>query len=92
MPYITQEDRIPLDEALNLMIGLAPALTAGQLNYCLTRIVQAWTVGGDGQLSSYLRLATAIGVLETCKLEFYRRLGVPYENQKIAENGDVMPE
>jgi len=30
-----------------------------------------------------------IGALEACKLEFYRRAVVPYEDKKIKENGDV---
>jgi hypothetical protein len=31
----------------------------------------------------------AIGALECCKLEFYRRVAVPYEDRKIKSNGDV---
>lgn len=30
-----------------------------------------------------------LGALEGSKLEFYRRIAVPYENVKLAENGDV---
>jgi len=30
-----------------------------------------------------------IGALEAAKLEFYRRQVAPYEDSKIAENGDV---
>ena len=30
-----------------------------------------------------------MGVLECCKLEFYRRVAAPYEDIKIEENGDV---
>jgi hypothetical protein len=31
----------------------------------------------------------AIGVLECAKLELYRRVAAPYEDEKIAESGDV---
>jgi len=31
----------------------------------------------------------AIGALECAKLELYRRVAAPYEDTKIAENGDV---
>jgi hypothetical protein len=31
-----------------------------------------------------------IGALEAAKLEFYRRQVAPYEDGKIAENGDVV--
>lgn len=37
----------------------------------------------------YDSLNAVIGVLECAKQEFYRRAAVPYENQKITENGDV---
>jgi len=30
-----------------------------------------------------------IGALECAKLELYRRVAAPYEDDKIAENGDV---
>jgi hypothetical protein len=33
--------------------------------------------------------ADIAGALECCKLEFYRRVAVPYEDQKIKSNGDV---
>jgi hypothetical protein len=31
----------------------------------------------------------AVGAIECCKLEFYRRVAVPYEERKIKTNGDV---
>lgn len=31
------------------------------------------------------------GAIECAKLEFYRRVAAPYEDKKIAENGDVYP-
>lgn len=31
-----------------------------------------------------------IGALEAAKLEYYRRHVAPYEDRKIAENGDVL--
>lgn len=31
----------------------------------------------------------ALGALECCKLEFYRRVAAPYEDSKIISNGDV---
>lgn len=38
---------------------------------------------------SYADINEAIGALECAKLELYRRIAVPYENRKLAENGDV---
>ena len=37
----------------------------------------------------YAALAEAVGVIETAKLELYRRVAAPYEDDKIVENGDV---
>jgi hypothetical protein len=37
----------------------------------------------------YAHLNEVIGALECAKLELYRRIAVPYEDQKITESGDV---
>ena len=37
----------------------------------------------------YSKINALIGVLECAKLELYRRVAAPYENDKIDENGDV---
>ncbi len=64
---------------------------AGELNFAITKLlVQYWqdacrtTVGG-----SYQAINDILGALEGAKLEFYRRVAVPYEERKIKENGDV---
>lgn len=38
----------------------------------------------------YTNMSHVVGVLETVKAEFIRRHLVPYEDNKIAENGDVL--
>jgi hypothetical protein len=84
MPYVTQEARGRLDE------GGAPE-NAGELNYALTRLVDAYLsrcAEADSRLR-YAHLNEAIGVLECAKLELYRRVAAPYEDGKIAESGDV---
>ena len=58
----------------------------GALNYTISRIV-AETLGKYGW--RYKLLNRAIGVLECAKLEFYRRLCGPYEDQAIEKNGDI---
>ena len=37
----------------------------------------------------YQTLNAIVGSLECCKLEVYRRLASPYEDEKITKNGDV---
>lgn len=81
MPYIDAERRHwleprPIDEAV----------TAGELNFQVACLVNEYlTVNGV----SYHRLNDVVGVLECLKLEIYRRLVAPYEDDKIIDNGDV---
>jgi len=84
MPYIDQEARRRIDR------GDAPA-NAGELNYAVTRLVDAYLAAqaADAGRVRYAHLNEAIGVLECAKLELYRRIAAPYEDEKIAESGDV---
>lgn len=79
MPYINQDARDAIDS------GEIP-VTAGELNYLLTVTVLEY-IAFNGK--SYSSFNDAIGALEACKLELYRRHAAPYEDEKIAENGDV---
>ncbi len=79
MPYITQTERRYLGKP-----GSVP-LTAGQLNYVITRLLQEFL----GETPNYRLFNEAIGALEAAKLELYRRMVAPYEDKKIKENGDV---
>jgi hypothetical protein len=63
-----------------------PAVTAGELNYQLTRLVNAYI---EEHGLEYRTINDVLGALEGAKLEFYRRVAVPYEDGKIAQNGDV---
>lgn len=84
MPYMTSEARSRLDA------GDAPR-NAGELNYALTRLVDAYLTGRAQEAGRvrYAHLNEAIGVLECAKLELYRRVAAPYEDEKQAESGDV---
>lgn len=81
MPYINVEDR-------NKFIWNERAdvpTNCGELNYLITDICRAyWEIHGK----SYQTINDIIGALESSKLEFYRRVAVPYEEKKRAENGD----
>lgn len=77
MPYIPQYDR---DRA-----AIHPSKT-GELNYALTVLcIQYFQEQGAG----YTAINDVMGALEGAKLEFYRRVAVPYEDRKIEQNGDV---
>lgn len=79
VPYITKDARLFVDG------GTIP-LTAGKLNYKITQVCRAHL-----QLfgTNYDTINEIIGVLECAKQEFYRRIAVPYEDEKIKQNGDV---
>ncbi len=84
MPYVNQEARDRLDA------GDAPR-DAGELNYAVTRLVDAYLAAAaerEGRMR-YSHVNEAVGVLECAKLELYRRVAAPYEDEKIAESGDV---
>ncbi len=87
MPYIPQDERKELDD-------LAGALTTqlrngnfrGRLNYFISSVAQG-LIEANGL--SYSFLNDFIGVLECVKLELYRRVATPYEDDKMGQNGDV---
>ena len=79
MPYI------PQDQRADFRIGLVGGATPGQLNFLISHIIkQYWECN-----PRYQTIAQITGVLENVKQEFYRRVAVPYEDTKVAENGDV---
>ena len=97
MPYITPGQRDALDPSLTDLIrafdqararGDIPAgAVDGSVNYMITRLLHAaYAVKTDPH---YQEFNAAVGVLESVKLELYRRYVAPYENGKMADNGDV---
>jgi hypothetical protein len=80
VPYISAEARVRLD-------GGARPETAGELNYAITRLVDAY-LQARGEIR-YVHLNEVVGALECAKLELYRRVAAPYEDRKRDETGDV---
>jgi hypothetical protein len=80
MPYITPERR----EAI--LAGAKPQ-DSGELNFAITTLVDRYLEDKGG--IRYAHLNEVIGALDCAKLELYRRVAAPYEDEKIAENGDV---
>ena len=78
MPYIDPHTRAAL------CCTMRPE-NAGELNYTITRIIDQYL----GESLSYSTLNEVVGVLECAKLELYRRLAAPYEDRKLALNGDA---
>ena len=92
MPYIIPGERHQLDPFIDKLAsqvelfadGDSLIANSGRLNYICTRLGRR--LMGKPQ---YWKLALIAGVFVTVLLEFYRRAGAPYEDRKVAENGDV---
>lgn len=80
MPYIDPADRGGLTPASALY-----ADDPGALNFQITTLIDDYLHGN----LNYRAINDVIGVLECAKLEVYRRVASPYEDQKCALNGDV---
>lgn len=78
MPYIQFDRR---EAALD-----GDVQTPGELNFVLTSFVKAYM---NHKQLSYQTINDIVGALEGAKLEFYRRVVIPYETQKAHDNGDV---
>lgn len=105
MPYIKKQDRELLDENLAQISELIQDMSGGDnmfrpgfMNYVITKIIknvygafhdQEIEEGLGHQTMRYADYNEVIGMLESCKLEFYRRHVSPYEDKKIQQNGDV---
>lgn len=78
MPYITQAQRDDLKQR--------PPMNAGELNYAMCMCAVEY-VKAKGL--SYQTIAEVLAAFEGGKLEFYRVVAGPYEQQKREANGDV---
>jgi len=84
MPYINKDQREYFDQYLNEdFLTSLPYITSGELNYLITKLLIST------EPKNYRDYNKLIGVLESVKLELYRRLIAKYEDKKIEENGDV---
>lgn len=86
MPYISSANRSML-KSTTTAIEMNPPVTIGDLNYILTKACNAYL--NRLLVKNYQGYNDVIGALECCKLEMYRRSIAPYEDNKIAEHGDV---
>jgi len=91
LPYVKQVIRGELDASIDELVEQVTKLHKhegrdrdGMLNYAFTKTMLACYPN-----TSYKTINECIGLLECCKLEMYRRLAAPYEDNKVIENGDV---
>lgn len=87
MPYILSADREKLRPATDAIVAaITKDTVAGDLNYMISLMAKAYI---DAKGLRYEHLNAVVGALDSCKAEFQRRVVGPYEDTKIAENGDV---
>lgn len=81
MPYIPQLDRV----ALTPVSERVPTST-GELNFQISLLLESY-IRHNGK--SYGTCSSAVAACQDAADEFKRRVLAPYEDSKIAENGDV---
>lgn len=81
MPYIEPKGR-----DLLLPESTCVPSCGGELNYQITELLNTYLCHAG---LNYNAINDILGALEGAKLEFYRRVAVPYEKTKIKANGDV---
>ena len=86
MPYIKSDVRGDIAPELRAMVSSLDITNPGELNYVISSLLASnlRSVGAH-----YENINMLIGVLECAKMELYRRIAAPYEDEKIEENGDV---
>lgn len=85
MPYISREDREKIDKRIDLLLKKMTN-HPGNYNYVITRILHNYIISNS---KSYKTINDSIGILECAKLELYRMVAAPYENEKREDNGCV---
>ena len=86
MPYISETERNNIHEDLCYEgIAFTPE-NAGELNYLVSEMINNYLRKKGVR---YANINEMIGALECCKLELYRVIAAPYEDEKADENGEV---
>jgi len=84
MPYIKAERRLLFDEHIEKIVQNINS--GGEINYCIFRICLEF-IKKNGL--SYDNSMIPFSALSAAQMELYRKVIAPYEDIKIAENGDV---
>ena len=90
IPYIKKEKRLNFDEAINKLVALLKSSTDagmhdnGNVVYAIYRLLIDIYSHGNFEIKS-----NALKVLESAKLEYYRKVMAIYEELKEKENGSI---
>lgn len=88
MPYIARKDRAPYQRAVSELAALVPSdrtARPGHMNYIISLLIRRVY----GESMRYADHNEVVGLLACVQQEFYRRATAPYEDEKIAAEGDL---
>jgi len=93
LPYIRDEFRRKIDQHFHdYGLNHFTPRNGAEMNYIVCTLVRNF-LGLHPEIEkniAYSQIQEMIGALECAKMELYRRIAVPYEDQKIDENGDFL--
>ncbi len=84
MPYIKEKDKREMYNAIQDLQNFV--ISKGDLNYAICELVGRLIINDE---ISYTKISEWIDAVHDAEAELRRRLLVPYEELKKAENGDV---
>ncbi len=84
MPYIDPEKRKEFESILDQLDNIS--IRTGDMNYFISSVLHRWI---RKYKLCYDMLNSIVGVLECIKLELYRMIAAPYEDQKKEEKCPV---
>jgi len=84
MPYIKKEDRLKLNDKISKISELIN--NDGELNYVISSLLHKQLIKRG---INYQNMNNLMGSLDCSKMEFYRTVIVPYEDNKRNENGSI---
>jgi len=89
MPYIEKQSREYWDVKMKPLVdAVHKDVEGGKINYIITKILLKWIMKN----TRYASICKVVGTCQCVMMEFYARLGRPYEDKKREQNGDVYPE
>lgn len=98
MPYIPASTRETVDPVLDPLLDLIRRLQSDMVTNPLTPSILGYiyfkllmTHAERPGRGRFMDIASAIGTLDSAKMEFYRRHVIPYEDIKKSDNGDTLP-
>lgn len=95
MPYIKDSQRDPIESSVLIpfeaFLETQNGIESGELNFMISSMIDliALHKKSNKEKVGYDFYNNMLGVLEGVKLEMYRRATAPYEDQKLAANGEV---